>query len=136
MCLIFSASSDAMPSNHTSRFIGPIVRWLKPDISEHALGRVVFMVRKAAHVTEYAVFSLLLWRAFQAMRAGSDRPRWRWSTALLALGVAALYAASDEIHQYFVPSREARFGDVMLDTAGPALGLLGLWVVGRLLDRW
>jgi len=69
--------------------------------------------------------------------AEAEKPRpWRWSQALLALGVATLYAASDEIHQYFVPSREARFGDVMLDATGAALGLLVIWAFGRWRWRW
>src|SRR5437764_2309357 len=104
MCLIFSASTNAMSSRNTSRFIAPLVRFFKPDISELALRRVVYGVRKTAHVTEYAIFALLLWRAWRKPVKNDPRP-WRWSDALLAVGLAALYASSDEIHQYFVPSR-------------------------------
>jgi len=154
MAVIFSASSDAMSSGHTSRIIGPIVRWLVPTISDAALGRVVFAIRKTAHVTEYAVLALLFWWAWrksvtdrrsveargpeaQTQGAQSRATRvWRWSDALLALGISAIYAASDELHQYFVPTREARFGDVMLDTAGAALGLLLIWIIGRWRDCW
>ena len=163
MLIIFSASSDAMSSGHTSRLIAPILRWIKPDISDAAVGRIVFAVRKAAHVTEYAILALLFWRAWRAMviskaaelkntgaiepenaasrsptsDAPSAPPRpWRWPHALIAIGVAFVYAASDEIHQYFVPSREARFGDVMLDTSGAVLALLALWAFGRWRRRW
>jgi VanZ family protein len=111
------------------------VRWLHPGISERDLARVVFTVRKTAHVTEYAVLAVLFWRASRKPLRNDARP-WRWSEALLALLVSALYAASDEIHQYFVPSREARLGDVMLDSAGAAAGLLALWLVGLLHRRW
>jgi VanZ family protein len=135
MAIIFSASTAAMSSGNTSRFIGPVVRWLYPAISERDLARVVFTVRKTAHVTEYAVLALLFWRAWRKPLRNDTRP-WRWSEALLALLVTAFYAASDEIHQYFVPSREARFGDVMLDTAGAAAGLLAMWIVGLLRRRW
>ena len=55
---------------------------------------------------------------------------------LLALALAALYAASDEIHQTFVPSRQGSVWDVLLDTAGAAFGLLCLWTIGRLRKRW
>jgi len=142
MGLIFSASTGAMSSGHTSRIIGPIVRWFIPDISEVALGKVVFAVRKTAHVTEYAILAALVWRALRIPKAevqhsddAKTRP-WRWSQAMLALGVAALYAASDEIHQYFVPTREARFGDVMLDSTGAALGLFAIWFAGRWRRCW
>src|SRR2546425_8901430 len=57
MGLVFSASSDSMSSGRTSRIIGPLVRWFVPNISEAALGRMVFAVRKTAHVTEYAVLA-------------------------------------------------------------------------------
>jgi len=138
MLIIFSASSDAMSSGNTSRFIAPVLRWLDPDISDAAIRQIVYTVRKTAHVTEYAILALLFWRALRGMAvAEAEKPRpWRWSQALLALGVATLYAASDEIHQYFVPSREARFGDVMLDATGAALGLLVIWAFGRWRWRW
>lgn len=143
MGLIFSASTGAMSSGHTSRIIGPIVRWFIPDISEVALGKVVFAVRKTAHLTEYAILAALVWRALRIPMTkvqGPDnakRPQpWRWSQAMLALGVAAVYAASDEIHQHFVPTREARFSDVMLDSAGAALGLFAIWFAGRWRHRW
>ena len=129
-----------------------MVRWLIPNISEVALGQVVFAVRKTAHVTEYAILAVLLWRGFRRRWRESERRSkptllaghsnvalvrpWRWSMALLVLGIAALYAASDEIHQSFVPTREGRFGDVMLDSAGAALGLLALWVTGRVRKQW
>jgi len=148
MMVIFSASSDAMSSGNTSRIIGPIVRWLIPGISEPALRRVVFIVRKTAHVTEYAVLALLLWWAWHktASRASERHSRaapgtrltaaWRWSEALIVLTFTFLYAGSDELHQYFVPTREARFGDVLLDTSGAALGLLFIWLVGRWRNCW
>ena len=63
-------------------------------------------------------------------------PPWRWSKAGLVLALVALYAASDEIHQAFVPSREASAWDVLLDTTGAAFGLLCLWAAGRLRKRW
>ncbi|MBI3962103.1 MAG: VanZ family protein [Deinococcus sp.] len=42
--------------------------------------------------------------------------------APVALAVAALYGASDEIHQYFVPGRAASLGDLAADLLGSALG--------------
>lgn len=135
MSLIFSASTDAMSSQHTSRFIGPFLHWLKPDISDKTVYAVQYAVRKTAHVTEYAILALLLWRAFRRPIKNDSRV-WNRRTAALVLTVAALYSATDEIHQSFVPSREGRWQDVALDTFGAALGLLALWRLGRWRKRW
>jgi VanZ family protein len=134
MGIIFSASGDSSSFKHSSRIIGPLVHWLLPDLSEQAIHGIVIFVRKCAHVAEYAVLALLVWRALRQPGERGDAP-WRWSDAGLALLLVALYAASDEIHQGFVPAREASVRDVMLDTSGAALGLLCLWVVWRLRTR-
>jgi VanZ family protein len=135
MLVIFSASSDGMSFQHSSRIIGPFVHWLFPHLSDGAVHAIVMFARKCAHVTEYAVLGLLLWRVLRRP-AEPMVPSWRWSHAGLALALAALYAATDEFHQAFVPSRQASVWDVLLDTAGAALGLLCLWAVGRWRKRW
>ena len=73
MLLIFCASSDTLSSAHTSRIIGPIVRWLAPNISEVALERIVFRVRKCAHMVEYAMLAWLVWRAIRRQRRSAIR---------------------------------------------------------------
>ena len=131
MGVIFSASSDRMSFQHSSRIIGPFLHWLFPHLSDEAVHAVVIFVRKCAHLTEYAVLALLLWRALRRPAEPVPAP-WQWSKAGLVLALVALYAASDEIHQAFVPSREACVRDVLLDTTGAALALLCLWTVWRL----
>lgn len=121
MCLIFAGSTNLLSSSRTSRFLGPLLRFFKPDISPQAIRRVQFAIRKFGHTVEFGVLAVLFWRAFQAQwpaRAGSR--------ALLyaALVCSILYAVSDEYHQAFYPSREARARDVFIDTAGAAAGLL------------
>src|ERR1043166_6368308 len=61
--LIFLASGDVMSAEHTSRFLVPFLRWLDPGISVETLAEIHFCVRKAAHVTEYAILALLVARA-------------------------------------------------------------------------
>jgi hypothetical protein len=61
--VIFLGSTDLMSAEHTSRFIVPFLRWLKPDISPETFASIHFIVRKCAHVGEYAVLALLLLRA-------------------------------------------------------------------------
>lgn len=138
MALIFVGSSDSGSGPRSSRFIGPVVRWLVPAISEPALERVVAVVRKAAHVTEYAMLAALLWRARHGVARDRDRagPNWNIAHARFALIGSALYAMTDEIHQAFVPNRGPSLGDVFLDTAGAAFGLYLVWLYWRFRKRW
>jgi VanZ family protein len=139
MSLVFAASSDSGSGRRSSRFIGPIVRWLVPAISEPALERVVAVVRKAAHVSEYAVLAALLWRARHGMareRVEGAGMNWNIAHARFALVGSALYAVTDEVHQGFVPNRGPSLGDVFLDTAGAALGLCVVWLYCRVRKRW
>lgn len=126
LLVIFGASSDAGSSRRSSRIIGPIVRWLYPSIDDLQLSQVVGFVRKAAHVTEYGILAVLLWRAIRRSRPA---PGWSWEgrAALWAWALATTYAATDEYHQSFVPSRSGQWQDVVLDSSGAALGLLLTW---------
>lgn len=139
MALIFGASTDLMSSSRTSRFIGPVLRWVFPEISDPAIRQVQLVVRKAAHVAEYALLALLLYRAVR--RTWERSPEiWCRQCAAWAFGLAVLYAASDEWHQSFVPSRGGAVQDVIIDAAGAAFGLaLGrgwlLWRQARGLRR-
>jgi VanZ family protein len=91
-----------------------------------------FILRKLAHLTVFAVLTVLLCRAFRLHVA---RPTYAW---LLAMCVAALYACSDEWHQTFVPGREGTVRDVVIDS----LGVVGVWVLASrtgikaMLPRW
>jgi VanZ family protein len=120
MFLIFLASGDLMSAEHTSRFIGPFLLWLNPDISVETIAEFQFCVRKAAHVTEYAIFALLLGRA---VFRGTNLT-WERSTLLGVWIVCVVVAAGDEFRQSFVESRGASSWDVMIDSAGAIFGLL------------
>ncbi|MBI1839673.1 MAG: VanZ family protein [Verrucomicrobia bacterium] len=134
--VIFGASSDAGSSNRTSRIIGPIVRLLYPAISDQALDHVVVAVRKTAHVTEYALLALFVWRAIHRSRHLGP-PRWSWEPreAFWSWALATAYAGSDEIHQLFVPSRTGQVQDVLIDSFGACLGLCFVWAYCRQRSR-
>ena len=135
MALIFVGSTDSSSSGHTARLVGPLLRWLFPGLAEPTIDFVVFSVRKAAHLGEYAVLAGLCWRALR--RPVRLAPRsWSWRTAGLALLISALWAASDELHQSFTATRTASVWDVLLDTTGAGLGLLLLWALGTWRGWW
>ena len=126
MTLIFSGSGDARSAAHSSRIILPLMRWLCPHMSQEDLDLVVLLVRKCAHLTEYAVLAWLFWRAVRKPVKRDARP-WSWRLAGGAILFVALYAGSDEWHQTFVPNREGCVRDVMIDTTGAVLGMGALW---------
>ena len=125
MLVIFIMSTDAGSAAHTSRFIDPFLRWLVPGISLGGIARAHFLIRKMGHLTEYAILGILLWRAWTRTMSDAGQ-QWQWKTAIFALALAAAYAASDEFHQSFVPSRGASVQDVAIDSCGAFLGLMVL----------
>jgi VanZ family protein len=75
-----------------------------------------------AHVFEFAVLAALLHRALAA------DPQRRKRAVAPAFLLTALYAASDEVHQLFVPERTASLAEYGLDLLGTSLGLaVSLW---------
>ncbi|MBA2269443.1 MAG: VanZ family protein [Chthoniobacterales bacterium] len=116
--VILIASSDLMSAEHTSRFIGPFLRWIVPDISEAAIAAVQLCVRKAAHLAEYAILAALILRGFAGE---ATRPRTRH--VLSAFALTAICASGDEFRQSFVASRTGSPLDVLLDVIGASVGL-------------
>jgi VanZ family protein len=129
MALIFSASSDSHSSEHTSRIIEPLLHWLFPQMSREHIEDIHLVIRKCAHLSEYALLAFLIWRAVRKPQKNDPRP-WNWQEAGFALSMVFLYAASDEFHQIFVPTRTARVTDVLIDTSGGAVALVLIWLVG------
>ncbi len=135
MAVIFGGSTGALSAQRTSRVIGPLLRWFKPDVTDDTIRAVQFCTRKTGHVTVYAVLACLWWRARRKPLPADTRP-WDWRVARESALVSALYAATDEWHQSFVPSREGSVWDVLLDAAGASLGLVVLWRVGLRRGWW
>jgi VanZ family protein len=106
-----------MPASQRVSMWLPVIGWAIvifglsaiPSLSTD-LGTWDLVLRKAAHVTEYAVLGALLLRA-----VGRELPA-------LLIGIA--YAASDEIHQHFVPGRAGRPLDAGIDAIGLVLGII------------
>jgi VanZ family protein len=105
-----------MPSSRALSLWLPVVIWAAvifafSSIASLGTGLGVWdtILRKGAHMTEYAILGLLLLRAL-----GRELPAF-------ALGIA--YAITDEIHQHFVRGRHASPIDVLIDTAGVAIGI-------------
>ena len=133
MLLIFSVSTDLGSTEHSSRFIGPFLRWFNPAISDETIGHVQLFVRKCAHVVEYAILAILVWRALAASLSPVKCYR---RDFLLTMVIGFLYAVSDEVHQAFVPSRTGSPWDVLIDTFGLMLGLFAVRLFGKWKKWW
>jgi VanZ family protein len=121
--VISSLSTDIFSASHTSVIIIPVLRWLFPHAGAGTLELMHAFIRKMAHVTEYFIFSIFL---LQVVR-GKDRG-WKLRWAIWAVVLAGGYAALDEFHQVFVPSRHASPWDALLDTTGAAVAQAVLWL--------
>ena len=134
MAFIFSMSAaTGEESSAQSGLIVNLLAWAYGLVTGGAqpspdwLDALSFLVRKCAHMTEYAVLALLC--RYALVKNGASRP------GIKALCIAALYACTDELHQAFVPDRGPSPVDVMIDTAGAFLGLVSGHVFSRIFPR-
>lgn len=117
--VIFVLSSDAGSSPNSQWLLRATLglmapRWLE-SLSPTQLDAANFVVRKAAHFTVYFVLACLVWLALRV--SGMRDPR---RCARRTLALAALYAATDELHQAFVATRTPSAADVLIDVSGAA----------------
>lgn len=79
-------------------------------------------------MAEYAGLSIMLfiWLGLWEMKL--------FKRAMIAFIISALYAASDEFHQLFVPGRAGRVSDVLIDSLGALLGVLFFILLNKLIQ--
>jgi VanZ family protein len=136
MVLIFSLSTHAGSMQSTSGLLTAFVQWIAPDLAASLTStqwlHVEQLLRKAAHLLEYAILMLLSARAFQY---GRDNLQMR--SVLLGFVLSSLYAVTDEVHQSFIPSRTALAADVLIDIAGVTIAAIFLlfWAAVKSVER-
>ena len=126
----FSCENGGESAESSGRFIRKIVSvidgdfdTLSPEEQTKIVEKYDHFVRKAAHFSIYAVLGGLLY--LTAFSLGADKKK----GYVVSVVIGALYAVSDEVHQYFVPGRACMIRDMLLDSVGVAIGaavLLGL----------
>jgi hypothetical protein len=83
---------------------------------------------KLLHVVEYGILGALWYRAFR----WASGPGIAKSALLLAVIAGSIYGMTDEVHQAFVPMRQASVLDWIADTVGSFIGARGLrWIAQR-----
>lgn len=80
-----------------------------------------FLLRKMAHMFEFAVLAFLIFRILRQ----TEKRHIYWDIGW-AFIFTVLYAASDEYHQTFIPGRVGTYRDVLIDSAGV---LVACWLL-------
>ena len=126
MAVIFLFS--AQTGDNSGNTSGEIVKWviglfyrnfaeLSVEKQTKILEIVHLLIRKGAHFSEYAVLALL---TANALRPYPLSLLLRW---VLPVAFCALYAVTDEIHQYFVADRVCSISDWFVDSLGALAGV-------------
>ena len=118
-----SGSESDRQSSSVAEFIAHFVISGYDEMSESereaAVAAIGHPVRKAAHATEFASLAFLFVVFFSLFSFGT-----RVLRAAAAFACAVAYAATDEIHQMFVPGRGPSVADVGIDALGALAGTL------------
>jgi VanZ family protein len=87
-------------------------------------------VDKVLHLAAYGILGILFYRAYQTLKLKDNIK----ILMFLSVASASLYGISDEIHQSFVPFREAEVADAIADMVGAIVGvcLYQLLMVSRI----
>ena len=80
-----------------------------------------FIIKKLAHIVEYAILTAFLYRAL--LSSGIRKKE----AALTSIFFALVYGMTDEYHQSFIPGREPRIRDIVFDTIGSLLAIFIIW---------
>lgn len=133
MVILGFSGQDGEESGELSRLVTQLLyrvfTGVPGDVASPAYRTVHLLVRKAAHMTEYAILGIALETAFVQYRI---QPSIRNAAA----GVGCfLFALLDEWKQTLVEGRSGRLTDVFIDTAGALLGILLFLLLLRVLAR-
>ena len=128
LLMLFIFCQSALPAELSQQESGVVVRFLA-GITGLEESLVSFVVRKGAHFLEYLVLGISLFWTVRDLRMRPGRvPGGSAGRAFLVpWAVGALYAVTDEVHQYFVPGRSCELRDVLIDACGVAAGIAIVW---------
>lgn len=123
MILIFLFSSQAGDvSSENNKFVIYVFKLIGLDLNSILGALSDFIVRKAAHFTEYFILYILLYRAINTKKNAGVK------VFIGSIIIVFLYACSDEFHQAFVPGRGPAFRDVLVDTCGGLTAILVIYI--------
>ena len=129
--VIFNFSSE--PSEKSNKTSGKVVDTIVENCpqtknldgkeKEKKKEEMVVPVRKTAHFSVYMCLGTLIYLFVRTFKGKNVKK------ILISIGLAFLYACSDEVHQTFVDGRSGEFRDVLIDTCGAGFGVLAVCLV-------
>ncbi len=120
--IVFNLSRATYASASTEKLLSKALDWLSISILPNNLDLLNNLLRKSAHLSEYAVLAVFLYNALKPV----GDPFWSRKAACWTLLASGCYSLTDEFHQLFVPGRHASLFDCLADTTGAFLGLFVL----------
>jgi VanZ family protein len=127
LAAMYYFSTDVFSADNTRSVIEKLFLWFVPHASKHAMATLNYAVRKSAHFTEYGLLGAFLFHAFRA-----DAPiRWRLRWSVYSFVAAGSWALLDEFHQTLTRTRGGSVWDVLLDSSGALVMLVGIAIVRR-----
>ena len=160
MCFIFIMSSfghnsSDVQSNLFVDFIAQNFPQVRHGLENNliSLSTLIFLVRKTAHFTEYAILGGLFflnlrnWLKSNTTLVKISKPQTTKTVAkkvtlglikysfFMSILFSFLYACTDELHQIFVPGRSAQFRDILIDTLGASFGIIITYLIIKLFNK-
>lgn len=90
--------------------------------------KYIYLFRKLAHFTEYAVLGFFIYPALSFLKPKAKQIVWSFIYCLL-------FAMSDEYHQLFVAGREGKITDVAIDFVGAAFGICAILLIFYIVNK-
>jgi VanZ family protein len=119
LVVVLFLGSTHFAAQETGRYVLPFLKFILPGTPPGQLQAIHLVLRKVAHVAEYAVLALLWFNALHHV-AGRTFSTAAW----MALSICLVCAAVDEAHQATLASRRGSARDVLIDTFGATAMLM------------
>lgn len=124
MIIIFSFSSQT--GSESSSLSGQIVLWIQNNLH---ISIPEIVIRKGAHMSEYAVLTLTFIYGFYKSEFACSR------IFIYSLLSTFLYACTDEAHQLLVGGRAGQFTDVLIDTSGGLIAVIFVYIIYNFIKK-
>jgi VanZ family protein len=123
MCVIFYLSNQQ--AQESDELSNSMISEIK---SIAGVNIPALIIRKAAHMCEYALLAFLFSNSFYLINLKKRN--------ISALVCTFLYACSDELHQLFVPGRLGSPVDVLIDTSAAVIGIAAFFVLLKIIKKY
>lgn len=123
-----SAGLSQKVTNFVVEFV-PSIKNMPEKEKEQAEYRIEKIIRKIAHYSIYTLVGILLMALMSTYKIKElDR-------IAISMIIGVIYAATDEIHQAFVPGRGPLVTDVILDSMGVLTGIFIVILVYKIICK-